>query len=50
MLNQSSSLLEAYSGPHHTLIKTFYLTIQVTHLLMAGQARPNSADVEGGKE
>ena len=37
LLNQASSLLEAHRGPGLPLLRTFYLTIQVTHLLMAGQ-------------
>lgn len=37
MLTQASNLLETYRGPQLSLLRTFYLTIQVTHLLMAGQ-------------
>ena len=37
MLNITSNLLDSYQGNHGTLIRTFYLVVQVTHLLMAGQ-------------
>ena len=37
VLNVASSVLENHRGPGQVLLRTFYLTIQVTHLLMAGQ-------------
>ena len=37
MLNEASSLLEGHRGSGLPLLRVFYLTIQVTHLLMAGQ-------------
>jgi hypothetical protein len=37
VLNVASSALENHRGPGQVLLRTFYLTIQVTHLLMAGQ-------------
>ena len=40
VLNQASTELESYRGPQLSLLRTFYLTIQVTHLLMAGQVSP----------
>lgn len=39
MLNVASTLLESHRGPGLALLRTFYLTIQVTHLLMAGQVK-----------
>ena len=37
VLNLCSTLLEGYQGEKVTLLRTFYLIIQVTHLLSAGQ-------------
>ena len=37
VLNEASRELEDYHGPQLSLLRTFYLTTQVTHLLMAGQ-------------
>ena len=37
VLNEASSLLEGHRGSGLPLLRVFYLTIQVTHLLMAGQ-------------
>ena len=37
VLNQTSSVIEGYHGDKENLIRTFYLIIQVSHLLMAGQ-------------
>ena len=39
VLNQTSSVIEGYHGDKENLIRTFYLVIQVSHLLMAGQVR-----------
>jgi MAternally-affected-uncoordination protein len=39
VLNVASSALENHRGPGQVLLRTFYLTIQVTHLLMAGQVK-----------
>ena len=39
MLSQTSSVIEGYRGDKENLIRTFYLVIQVSHLLMAGQVR-----------
>ena len=39
VLNQTSSVIEGYRGDKENLIRTFYLVIQVSHLLMAGQVR-----------
>ena len=39
MLNQTSSVMDGYHGDKENLIRTFYLVIQVSHLLMAGQVR-----------
>lgn len=36
ILSSSCALVEGYSGPKATLLKTFYMVIQVTHLLGAG--------------
>ena len=39
MLNQTSGLMEDYHGPKEPLVRTFYLVVQVSHLLVAGQVK-----------
>ncbi len=39
MLNQASGLMENYHGHKELLIRTFYLVVQVSHLLVAGQIK-----------
>ena len=39
VLSSCNELIDSYSGPKTTQLKAFYLTIQVTHLLTAGQVR-----------
>ena len=39
VLNQTSGLMENYHGPKEMLIRTFYLVVQVSHLLVAGQIK-----------
>ncbi len=39
VLNHTSGLMEEYHGDKETLIRTFYLIVQVSHLLVAGQVK-----------
>ena len=39
VLNETSVQLESYHGEKEVMIKTFFLVVQVAHLLIAGQVR-----------
>ena len=39
MLNHTSGMMEDYHGIKEVLIRTFYLIVQVSHLLVAGQVK-----------
>ncbi len=39
VLNHTSGLMENYHGDKETLIRTLYLIVQVSHLLVAGQVK-----------
>ena len=43
VLSSCNELIDSYSGPKTTQLKAFYLTIQVTHLLTAGQVEYTGA-------
>ena len=39
VLNHTSGMMEDYHGEKEILIRTFYLIVQVSHLLVAGQVK-----------
>lgn len=46
VLNHCHTVLDSYTGPQSTILHTFYLVIQVTHLLSAAQVRQNVLEGE----